>query len=277
MKAIQLSKAEPSLLPPLEILDTAPHVMSADEDLSTIPQAMSVDVVDEGPSVGATGGEAPAVQKPTVPSPTGQKPTVPLTRAECARVLQLRCPSCFAGLEYGRPLDSYVYGLLHLYLELTDCFRCDIHVAGDGNFHHRHMISAGDSPHFFDPAYILSKEFVDSVGARMEEKRKGPCKPYSPKVPNEAVDECEQSYEAADGKKVKTSAQQFDDTGLMALVCRHDIPLFFANIDTPGEQQKYMVALIEHLFSLIPEEATVACLYDVGCVLDRTLSLVSLR
>lgn len=67
----------------------------------------------------------------------------------------------------------------------------------------------------------------------------------------------------------------FDDTGVMALICRHDIPLFFANIDSPGEQQKYAVALIEHLFSLLPKEATVITLYDVGCVLSRSLSQVS--
>lgn len=68
---------------------------------------------------------------------------------------------------------------------------------------------------------------------------------------------------------------KFDDSGMMALVCRHDIPLFLANIDTPGEQQKYSIAMIEHLFSLIPTHATVAVLYDVGCVLDRSLQLVS--
>ena len=61
----------------------------------------------------------------------------------------------------------------------------------------------------------------------------------------------------------------------MALICRHDIPLFLANINTPGEQQKYSVALIEHLFSLIPANATVSVLYDVACVLDRTLHKVS--
>jgi hypothetical protein len=60
------------------------------------------------------------------------------------------------------------------------------------------------------------------------------------------------------------------------LVCRHDNPLFLANIDTPGEQQKYAVALIEHLVSLLPPEATVAVLYDVGCVLDRSLDIVSI-
>jgi hypothetical protein len=67
----------------------------------------------------------------------------------------------------------------------------------------------------------------------------------------------------------------FDDTGVMALICRHDIPLFFANIDTPGEQQKYAVALIDHLFTLLPPRATVVALYDVGCILSRSLDQVS--
>ncbi|KAG1755309.1 hypothetical protein EDD22DRAFT_981585 [Suillus occidentalis] len=58
----------------------------------------------------------------------------------------------------------------------------------------------------------------------------------------------------------------------MALICCHDIPLFFANIDSPGEQQKYSVALIEHLFSLLPPQATVVMLYDVGCVLTRSIA-----
>ncbi|KAG6889805.1 hypothetical protein C0992_003994 [Termitomyces sp. T32_za158] len=64
---------------------------------------------------------------------------------------------------------------------------------------------------------------------------------------------------------------RFNDGGLMALVCRHDILIFLANIDTPGEQQKYAVAMLEHLFSLLPPSATLAVLYDVGCVLDRSL------
>jgi hypothetical protein len=60
----------------------------------------------------------------------------------------------------------------------------------------------------------------------------------------------------------------------MSLICRHDIPLFFANIDTPGEQQKYAVALILWFYSLIPPTATATILYDVGCVLDRSIELV---
>ncbi|KAG7100049.1 hypothetical protein E1B28_001834 [Marasmius oreades] len=62
----------------------------------------------------------------------------------------------------------------------------------------------------------------------------------------------------------------------MALVCRHDIPIFVASINTPGEQQKFPIALLEALFSMVPREATIVGLYDVGCVLDRSLSMFDL-
>lgn len=136
------------------------------------------------------------------------------------------------------------------------------------------MIRGGDCPKFYEPQYFLPKEYVDDVGRRIDAVRKRRPKPRSGKVPDEAVDECEKSYEAARGTSVKTSMEKHDDTGIMALVCRHDIPLFLVNIDTPGEQQKYAVALIEHLFTLLPPSATVAVLYDVACVLDRSLQLV---
>ncbi|KAI6016738.1 hypothetical protein EDC04DRAFT_2870269 [Pisolithus marmoratus] len=57
----------------------------------------------------------------------------------------------------------------------------------------------------------------------------------------------------------------------MALLCHHDIPLFFANIDTPGKQQKYSIVLIKHLFSLLPPQANIIMLYDVGCILSHSL------
>lgn len=151
----------------------------------------------------------------------------------------------------------------------------DTHSAVDGNFHHRHLKQGGEGHQFYDPTYFISKAKVDAVGERIESARKRPAKPYRSKVPDSAVDECEESHEAADGRKEKTNADLFDDTGLMALVCRHDIPLFLANIDTPGEQQKYAVALVEHLFSMLPPCATSVVLYDVSCVLARSLQLVS--
>ena len=152
----------------------------------------------------------------------------------------------------------------------------DCHVATDGNFHHRHLTRAGDSPSFYEPDYFISKAQVDAVGDRIEHARQRPSRVYKTKVPDTAIDDCQDSHEAADGRKEKTSGEQFDDRGLAALVCRHDIVLFFANIDSPGEQQKYAVALVEHLYSFLPEITTVVVLYDVGCVLDRSLQLVSL-
>lgn len=152
----------------------------------------------------------------------------------------------------------------------------DVHVALDGNFNHRHLRTAGECPKFFEPEYFIPKEQVDRVGARIEQMRKKPPrKACQLKVPDEAVDECESGHTAGSGSTVKTNMEKFDDSGLMMLGCRHDIPLFFANIDSPREQQKYGVALLEHLFTLLPIGANVVAFYDVGCVLDRSLQLVS--
>jgi hypothetical protein len=176
----------------------------------------------------------------------------------CSPLLVQRCPACFGGTTFGRPLAE----------------GGDFHVATDGNFHHRHRRSSGDCPAFYDPTYFLSKGEVDAMGEQIRKQRKKPAKTYSRDVPDEAIDACEASYEAADGNKRKADIDCYDDTGLMALICRHDIPLFFANIDSPGEQQKYAIALISHLFSLLPPKTTVVILYDIGCVLHRTLSKV---
>ncbi|KAG2751901.1 hypothetical protein P692DRAFT_201838643 [Suillus brevipes Sb2] len=179
-----------------------------------------------------------------------------LFNGQCASILTQRCPACFGGNLFGRPLSE----------------GGDINVAMDSNFHHRHQQSAGDCPRFYKPSYFLPKTQVDDVGHRIILKCKQAPKIRSPLVLDEAINQCEHSYEAADGKKQKAAMELFDDTGVIALICRHNIPLFFANIDSPGEQQKYAVSLIEHLFSLLPQQATVITLYNMGCILSRSLS-----
>ncbi|KIJ09255.1 hypothetical protein PAXINDRAFT_17653 [Paxillus involutus ATCC 200175] len=176
----------------------------------------------------------------------------------CAMLLVQWCPTCFGGNIVGRPLLD----------------GGDIHVATDSNFHHRHrhQRSAGDCPPFYDPAYFLPKAQVDAVGHHISKARKRQPKKHQALVPDKAIDQCETSYEAADGKKQKAAMDSFDDTGIMALICHHDIPLFFTNIDSPGEQQKYSVALIDHLFTLLPPQANVVVLYNVGCVLARSIA-----
>ena len=194
--------------------------------------------------------------------PSSSMPTTAVqleSRSSCAQILIQHCPVCFGGTSFGRSLEN----------------GGDIHVATDSNFHHRHRRSAGDCPTFYEPSYFISKRQVDAVGRHIDHACHHPSKTSQSGVPNEAIDQCEASYEATDGQKQKTAMDNFDDTRLMALICRHDIPLFFANIDTPGEQQKYSVALIHHLFLLLPFQATVVVLYNVGCVLARSLSCVS--
>lgn len=199
------------------------------------------------------------------------------SRTECSWILQSRCPACFGGTRFGRSFQEYVYENHLSELTLITLFYRggDIHVCLDGNFHHRHRRSAGNNISVYIPEYFISKTEVDNVGSRIEAQRpKRPANKTSTAL-DAAVDECERAYTAADGRKAKTNSEIFDDTGLMALVCQHDIPLFFANIDTPGEQQKFSISLLEKLFDNLPSSATVTVLYDVGCVLARSISLVS--
>jgi Kyakuja-Dileera-Zisupton transposase len=149
--------------------------------------------------------------------------------------------------------------------------RLTIHVCLDGNFHQKHRKASGAGHHFYVPQLFISKTQVDAVDKRLDELRKRPVRQTNIDENYEtAIDTCENSHEAANGKRVKANAELFDDTGIMALLCRHDEPLFVANIDTPGEQQKYSVALIEELFRHLPSHSRVCALYDVGCVLDRS-------
>ncbi|KAL0062018.1 hypothetical protein AAF712_011096 [Marasmius tenuissimus] len=180
-----------------------------------------------------------------------------LMPGRCSGYLQRLCPACFGGDFFG---ESFQRG-------------GDIHVALDGNFHHRHLKSGGDGVKFYDSYRFLDKSYVDGVGARIEEVRKRPPKAYNSPVPDDVVDADRDSYKAAKGDREQASSKRFDENGMMALVCRHDIPLLTASIDTPGEQQKYAVALLEDFFHQIPEQALVVALYDIGCVLDRSLNI----
>lgn len=92
----------------------------------------------------------------------------------------------------------------------------------------------------------------------------------SMKVPTSVLDSCNDSFKAADEKREKASTKFFADTGLMALVCRHDRVLWFANMTSPGERQHYALALLKAFMQSIPDDATVGVLYDIGCQIDRS-------
>ncbi|KAK1228054.1 hypothetical protein PQX77_008917 [Marasmius sp. AFHP31] len=152
----------------------------------------------------------------------------------------------------------------------------DIHVALDGNFHHRHLKSGGDGVPFHSSTRFLPREFVDSVGERVASARARPPKQHASPVPDDVVDSDRDAYKAARSESQKKSNEMFDENGVMALVCRHDIPIFLVSINTPGEQQKDAIALLTAFFTMIPKTATVAALYDIACVLDRSLHIYDL-
>jgi hypothetical protein len=90
-------------------------------------------------------------------------------------------------------------------------------------------------------------------------------------LPASALDQCLDSFTAADGNRIKASTQKFDSTGVMALLCQHDRAIFLANMVTAGEKQFYAYALIAALLRELPECWRVGLLYDVACALQRSL------
>ncbi|KAF8136212.1 hypothetical protein EV363DRAFT_1395336 [Boletus edulis] len=84
------------------------------------------------------------------------------------------------------------------------------------------------------------------------------------------LQECHNSPKAADEHRVKASTQFFSDTGLMALLCRHDIVLWMVNMTSPGDRQHYASALLWELLSNLPKFMKVGCLYDIGCQLHHS-------
>jgi hypothetical protein len=89
-------------------------------------------------------------------------------------------------------------------------------------------------------------------------------------VPSSVLNDCGASFKAADEKREKASTQFFSDTGLMALLCRHDRVLWLVNMTHAGERQHYALALLQKLFENLPPHMTVGALYDIGCQLHRS-------
>ncbi|PPR01991.1 hypothetical protein CVT26_008736, partial [Gymnopilus dilepis] len=88
------------------------------------------------------------------------------------------------------------------------------------------------------------------------------------RVPNSVLKECNDSFTAADERRVKASTLFFADTGLMAILCRHDRVLWLVNMTSAGEKQYYALTLLQKLFQHVPPHFRAGVLYDVGCQLD---------
>ncbi|KZV80992.1 hypothetical protein EXIGLDRAFT_576750, partial [Exidia glandulosa HHB12029] len=124
--------------------------------------------------------------------------------------LRQKCPLCFGG-----PRPNFVHTLAHVL------------VCIDANFAQRRRTSAEVDPalDFLDGRFLQSWA-VDAMEADVEKRRKGKArtrkKGTSARVPDHVLDECEESFLAAQEKVAKATKSYYAETGLMALLCRHD-------------------------------------------------------
>ena len=75
----------------------------------------------------------------------------------------------------------------------------------------------------------------------------------------------------------KASKNYYADTGLMALLCRHDRVLWVVNMSTAGEKQYYALALLKRVMCELPHDWNVGVLYDIACQLSRSIEKVRRR
>ncbi|KAF8334705.1 uncharacterized protein EI90DRAFT_2914624 [Cantharellus anzutake] len=203
--------------------------------------------------------------------------------------LHSRCPLCFGG-SHTKAEDVQVIVCCDANFQLKRIKDQDRWHGMEGNI-------GSKDPMFTSPRTVfLSDDFVQSWKNRVETIR--PPKRTSKKrkeqagemvdiehapndvddrrelnlpVPNSTYDACSESFIAADGERIKASTDYFANTGVMGILCRHDIPLFLVNIQTAGEKQHYLFALIAKFFEHVPDWWQVGILYDIGCQGDRTL------
>ena len=187
----------------------------------------------------------------------------------------------FAFLEVNRrsrPPSVLSYFCLCVY-QLTYHNRAQVIVCLNVNFaqqrchsHHPDPIDPHLDTHFLsEQAVNMMKQLVDHAWPLESHTNSG-----WQQLPDETLDDCERTFVAAQSHIAKASHAIFADTALMALLCRHDRPLFLVNMTSAGERQYYALALIKALFLHLPSDWVVALLYDIACQLERSMRKVGL-
>jgi hypothetical protein len=157
----------------------------------------------------------------------------------------------------------------------------------DGNFEHKRCCHAGkgDQPLGEPCSFFIPEVAVADMAQEVENKRHS-CSDHpladdqdavlpGLQLPNHVFDGCNDSFFAAKESNRKADSSTFSDTGLMALVCRHDRVIFMVNLHDAGEKQHNALALIKQLFLELPEVWNVGILYDIGCQLHKSITKVT--
>jgi hypothetical protein len=160
----------------------------------------------------------------------------------------------------------------------------------DANFAHTCLESSSHDPPMTHPqSFFLKDEDVSEMQEIVEKSRESKSnnesrskgngsrnEPNMMQVPDHVLEQCEKSYSAAQ-ETGRTSKVLYRDTGLMAMLCRHDRVLWLVNMTTAGEKQYYAFALLRQLMQSLPDDWTVGLMYDIACQIERSMVKVSLQ
>ncbi|KAL9937804.1 hypothetical protein V8E36_003349 [Tilletia maclaganii] len=80
---------------------------------------------------------------------------------------------------------------------------------------------------------------------------------------------CIANIRAINSQGAQQSDSPYDITGVMGACCRHDIPLVFCDMRSPGERHYYAIALIRAVMQALgPKLTHLGITYDIGCRFD---------
>ncbi|KAG0701127.1 hypothetical protein DFH29DRAFT_982844 [Suillus ampliporus] len=182
------------------------------------------------------------------------------------------CPLCFGGNDWQNEVRGSP-SMPNIIVCIDACFtqKCSTNPRG---------ATGSDPPNptssFFLPTADVNamEDFVQRChgeGCQARASRAEPdedCYEEGMHIPVSILNGCGDSFIAADEKREKASTRFFTDTGLMALLCRHDCVLWVMNLTLAGEKQHYALALLDQLFKHLPAQMTIGLLYDIGCQLE---------
>jgi hypothetical protein len=161
----------------------------------------------------------------------------------------------------------------------------------DANFEQKRCRNAGGDTVLppYSQSFFISPDEVKEMRENVDKARGGAKKDEEEEeddeneqlpglqLPNYVYDSCTSRFLAAKDGNQKAEKSIFADTGLMALICRHDRILFMVNLQDPGERQYNALALIKRLFRELPSDWQLGILYDIGCQLHKSIVKARLR
>lgn len=164
--------------------------------------------------------------------------------------LKRRCSKCFGALREAVRTDNSNWILI---------------LSIDANFKWRHFgrtharSNLGSPPSFAE----VPQDFVKQTEAEYNTLKKKSKRPT--KAP------CASDFKAAT-EGGKTVGDWFDWTAIIALVCDHDVPLLFADMNRTGEPYFYAVSLLRAFMKLVgPYVKSFGVLYNIGCHVKYSL------